>query len=78
MTSVNEMNAINRERQKQNLIEDETPRRSDKVMPLVIHRRKSKRYQPELEQEARDSEFNNMGREEVTKDFADSKFSDRV
>lgn len=31
-----------------------------------------------LEQESRDSELNNLGRKEVTEDFGDSPFADRV
>ena len=39
-----------------------------------------KRYakQTALTQEQRDEELNNLGRKEVTEDFADSNFADRV
>ena len=30
------------------------------------------------QQQARDAELNNMGRSEVTEDFADSPFADRI
>jgi len=31
-----------------------------------------------LEQESRDTELNNLGRKEVTEDFGDSPFADRL
>lgn len=50
------------------------------VKPPFKPKKKSGRFHNEsiLEQESRDSELNNMDREEVTEDFGDSKFADRV
>lgn len=44
------------------------------------HTRDGKKRQKEtaLSQEARDTELNNFGREEVTEDFSDSPHADRV
>lgn len=36
------------------------------------------RREAEDKQEERDSELNNLGRDEVTEDFSDSPFNDRV
>ncbi len=42
--------------------------------------KKNNRFHNEsiLEQESRDEELNNLDREEVTEDYSDSKFADRV
>ena len=52
----------------------------DSVKPPVFIPKKSSRFHNEsaLEQESRDSELNNLDLEEVTEDFSDSKFADRV
>ena len=48
--------------------------------PLYQPPKKTGRYANESaeRQEARDGELNNLGRGEVTEDFSDSPFSDRV
>lgn len=50
------------------------------VPPYVPPNHPSRRApkQTALSQEARDAELNNHGRGEVTEDFADSPFADRV
>tara|TARA_R110000850_G_scaffold34008_1_gene92181 strand:+ start:101 stop:286 length:186 start_codon:yes stop_codon:yes gene_type:complete len=53
---------------------------NDNVKPPFKPKRKSGRFYNEsaLTQEQRDEELNNMDRSEVTEDFGDSPFSDRV
>lgn len=52
----------------------------DNYTPRYIPPKKTGRFSRESAeaQEARDTELNNMDREEVTEDFGDSPFSDRV
>lgn len=49
-------------------------------VPLYQPPRKTGRYSRESaeQQEERDRELNNMGHGEVTEDFSDSPFSDRI
>jgi hypothetical protein len=52
----------------------------DTYVPPYQSKKKTGRYFNEsiLMQEARDAELNNLDRTEVTEDFSDSPFSDRV
>tara|TARA_R100001086_G_scaffold170822_2_gene93338 strand:- start:953 stop:1132 length:180 start_codon:yes stop_codon:yes gene_type:complete len=49
----------------------------DDYVPPFKPKERRYRKQTALSQESRDSELNNLEREEVTEDFSDSPFADR-